>query len=281
MKIRFWIKPAVILVVLFVLGWILPLASIDPWNLFSPKKIVNLIFALAFIQALGSVSISLLGARIGAIFSGFLGGLVSSTATTASLARKSSMSSKGETPTETLTFLSATLAMLIEALAITTYGTQDFHWSLLILFSGPIFSVLLMIVFLSRIRTQQQLTLSEIQFDILPILKLSVFIIGVLAVSKILQTAFGQAGLLVLTFIVSLFEIHGSVIANLQLHDSGVMSAQSLGNVLAVSMMASFISKLFLVLTIGSSPLKKSVIKSTLVLFLSLVVSWISFYLTN
>lgn len=281
MKSGFWIKPTVILVVLFLLGKISPSNSIDPWNLFSPKRIVNLIFALAFIQALGSLSIWLLGTRIGAIFSGFLGGLVSSTATTASLARKSSLSKNVKKPPETLSFLSATLAMLLEALAITSYGAKDVQWNLLILFSGPLLSVVMMIIFYARVATKHEPTRNEAKLEFLPILKLSGFIIAALGLSKILQSAFGQARLLVLTFIVSLFEIHGSVIANLQLHDVGEISAKSLGSFLAVSIIASYTSKLFLVLTMGSSEFKKSVMKSTLILFLSLAVSWTLFNLAN
>ncbi len=245
MKSKNWIKPTLILMVLFGLGWISPAGTIDPWKLFSPKKIANLIFALAFIQALGSILISLLGTRIGAILTGFLGGLVSSTATTAALARKSALAAKSVTPTETLTFLSATLAMLIEAFAITVYGANDIHWSFLVLFCGPMLAAVLMIIYQARIATKKPLTLNDSRLELLPILKLAGFIIGVLAVSKLLQTAFGQAGLLVLTFIVSLFEIHGSVIANLQLHDLGAISLKSLGGCVAISILASNLSKLF------------------------------------
>ena len=278
MNKKAWIKPTLILFVLFILGFISPAKPIDPWNLFSLKKIANLIFALAFVQALGSVLISLLGARVGAIITGFLGGLVSSTATTASLARKSLTSLKDEVPAEILTFLSATLAMLLEALAISIYGTTEFHRNFIILFAGPIFTTLLMIVYQTKRARPQQLALGDTELKLLPILKLSAFILSVLTLSKFLQTIFGRAGLLALTFIVSLFEIHGSVIANLQLHESGTLGVQFLGGLLATSIVAASCSKLFLVLTLGSPQLKKSILRTTIVLNLSLAVSGLIFY---
>lgn len=273
-----WMKTLLILFVLFVIGYLAPANPIDPWKLFSLKKIANLIFALAFVQGLGSVLITLFGTQIGAILTGFLGGLVSSTATTAALAKKSLNSANAEIRSEILTFLSATLAILIEALAITVYSTTEIHWSLLIIFSGPILSTLLMIGYQARHSTPQKLVLADTQLKILPILKLALFVLGILTLSKLLQNAFGQAGLLILTFIVSLFEIHGSVIANLQLHDSGSISVNFLGGLLAASIVASYCSKLFLVVTLGSPSLRRAVIRATLLLFLSLSLCGAVFY---
>jgi len=275
---KIWIKTTLILLTLLALGWISPEGTIDPWKLFSPKKIANLIFALAFVQAIGSVLIRALGTQMGALLTGFLGGLVSSTATTASLARKSLHSLPGEVPAEMLTFLSATLAMLLEAVAITLYGVGDVHGSIFILFSGPVVATLVMIGYQMRKASAQELILPETQLSILPLIKLAAFVVGVLTASKLLQEAVGQAGLLVLTFFVSLFEIHGSVIANLQLHESGTITVRVLGGLLAISVVASCASKLFLVGTLGSTSLKKAVVIATIFLFLSLAGSGSIFY---
>jgi hypothetical protein len=80
-----------------------------------------------------------------------------------------------------------------------------------------------------------------------------------------------------LTFLVSLFEIHGSVIANIQMRDAGAFSVQFLGGLLAISVVASYLSKLFLIQTIGSTALRNKVLKYTAYLFLSLIVSWVTF----
>lgn len=234
-----------------------------------------MIFALALIQAFGSAIAQYLGTGAGSLLTGFLGGLVSSTATTASLARRSKVSSKTHGIGEMLTFLSATGAMLAEGLLVVTIGTNQTQIPLLVIFAGPMIATLGMIVFHYRSLKVKNGPSEVSNFHFLPILKLSLFIIAILSVSKMLQNLFGQNGLLVLTPLVSLFEIHGSVIANVQLHESGTISTDFLCGLLSISVAASYLSKLFLIFTLGSKELWSRAIKSTAILFCSLAISWV------
>jgi uncharacterized membrane protein (DUF4010 family) len=111
-----------LLVTLGLLTWFAPSLPIDPWNILSPKKIISMIFALAIIQIFGSVLAKYLGTRTGAILTGFFGGLISSTATTAALARRSKVDREGRDTSEVLTFLAATGAMLFEGLVLVIMG---------------------------------------------------------------------------------------------------------------------------------------------------------------
>jgi len=138
-----------------------------------------------------------------------------------------------------------------------------------------------MIFVQSRKLAHKNLEIEHSGFKILPILKLSAFIVTILVLSKLLQNSFGQSGLSILTFLVSLFEVHGSVIANIQLHDAGVFEIQALGNLLAITIIASCLSKLFLIFTLGSSELWNRALKRTLLLFLSLGMSWALFQFAN
>lgn len=275
--VRLWTKPVIVISVSFLIAWLLPSGPVDPWGLLSLKKAAYMVFALAFIQAFGAAMIQLLGNRKGAILTGFFGGLISSTATTVSLARKSKLAIQENIGKETLTFLSATMAMLIEGIVLLLLGSTEIHLSLLLIFLGPILMTAFTIVLTSRKLRHRRLKLEPVKLDIVPLLKLAAFIIGILSLSKLLQNVFGQSGLLILTFLVSLFEIHGSVIANIQLHDAGAFSVQFLGGLLTISVAASYLSKLFLIQTIGSSALRSKVFKYTAFLFLSLIASWVTF----
>ncbi len=238
-----------------------------------------MVFALTLIQFAGSLMLQLLGPRMGAVLAGFFGGLVSSTAMTASLAKQSKLDRhKKRTVSETLTFLAATLAMLVEGAVILAFGTQDAHAKILIVLFGPALACTFFIFAHARspLGNHQKQT-DKGQFDLLPIFKLSIFIIAILSASKVLQYWLGKSGLLVLTFIVSLFEIHGSFIANTQLHDSGAFDARMLGNLAAISVAASYLSKWFLIYTLGSSELKAQANKYSIYLFGSLVLSWLVF----
>lgn len=236
-----------------------------------------MIFALTLIQVIGTALARLLGARAGAILTGFFGGLISSTATTAALAKRSKNSVQEDASAETLTFLAATAAMLFEGVALLLSGTTEFHMALSIVLLGPIMTTALLILHHSIKLGKRNPTVESSSFRVLPILKLAAFIVAILVLSKVLQKLFGQTGLVVLTFLVSLFEIHGSVIANVQLHDSGAVGVPLLGGLLATSVFASYLSKLFLIYTIGGISLRVQVTKSTLFLLLSLLASWLIF----
>jgi len=66
----------------------LPNRAFGPFEVFNPYKTWWLVVLIASISAMGYVALKLLGARVGSILGGLLGGLISSTATTASFARR-------------------------------------------------------------------------------------------------------------------------------------------------------------------------------------------------
>lgn len=273
-----WKKSSVILIILGALVILLPARPIDPWNLISLKKVSTLIFTLSFLQVIGSFLLSIFGHKKGALMTGFLGGLVSSTATTVSLAHQSKQYPEHPTETSILTFLTATLAMLFEGLLITLLGSDEHKYSFIIIFIGPALYVLFNIRRTSQkiVDTHTQDSPSELK--LFTLIKLTLFILTVLSLSKIIQNIVGGNALLLLTFIVSLFEIHGSLIANIQLHDSGSFSNLFLGSLIAISISATFVSKLFLVRTLGSQNLIKQITRITMYLFLSLLISWMIFW---
>lgn len=236
-----------------------------------------MMMALTTIQVVGAVLNHFWGERAGALVEGFFGGLISSTATTASLAKKSKLDARKDTSFEVVAFLTATTAMLFEGMALLLTGSPELHFSLLLIFMGPLFTSVFLIYRRSRKIKTTKLHLTPEIFRIWPTAKLAIFIVSILAVSKFLQNTLGQKGLLYFTFLVSLFEIHGSIIANLQLHDSGFISVPLLGSLFTISIAASYLSKLFLISTLGSRALRAQIAKVTALLLTSLFLSWLIF----
>lgn len=279
-----WIKPTAALLVLGSLLFILPNRALDPWGLFNAYKLITLIFALTLLQGLGVLFSHLPGVKAGAILTGLFGGIISSTATTAALARQSrqdSINSKKSTRVESLIFLSATAAMLLEGLSILAIGATEIPTSILLIFAGPLLATTLLIVLQSRHIDGTESQMKSAEFEIRPILTLAAFIVAILAASKALQVSFGQSGLSTLTFLVSLFEIHGSLIANIQLYEAGEFDVHTLGDLLAISITASYVSKLFLIYTLGSRILARRTLKLTVLIFLSLIASWAALFLAS
>ena len=103
------------------------------------------------------------------------------------------------------------------------------------------------------------------------------FIFVILLVTKILQIRFGQSGIYVLTGLVSLFEIHGSMIANTQIHNQGILQLSDYGLLVAISMFAALLSKLGLVTVLAGRAFKLIVLKLTFVIWAALLIGTIIF----
>lgn len=278
--IKSWLKTFCILVGLYILTQLVPTQPIDPWGLFNLKKIITMIWALTLIQALGQILVRALGVNMGYVVSGFLGGLISSTATTAALARQSKSMTHAQIESGLLIYLSAMLAMTVEALALSVIGLQEFHNEFLFIFLTPIaFNIALILFFASKNKNHKTHIEQSSDLKFSSILILASIITAVLALSKMLQVLLGKMGLGAMTFLVSLFEIHGSIIANTQLHESGVIDVSFLCDLLTISLIASYSSKIFMIFIIGSADLRKRTFVWTAVLLISSVLSLMVFKL--
>jgi uncharacterized membrane protein (DUF4010 family) len=275
-----FLQSVVIVVALWILAWVSPDRTLFSFDLFNPKRVLQLIFALALVQTLGSVLIFWLGVKAGSVASGFLGGLVSSTATTAALAKKS-QTSKNIT-SHVLVFLSTNLAMLAEAILIIMVGSDHIHLPVIAVILCPMFAIAILLIYFSRKENQHQEALPPSTLDPWGLIKLTGFIFFILMTSKFLQITFGESGIYLITFLVSLFEIHGSMIANSQIHNQGVLQVTQLGLLVAISLFAAFLSKLGLVFLLAEKSFKFLVLKLTLIFWGALlagviIFAWLSY----
>ncbi len=274
-----WIKPILILSALLGALWFLPSDFIKTEYVFNPQKVALIIFSLALIQVLSSFLITKLDSKSGARLSGFLGGLISSTATTLLVARQSKIAGAKEDPVAMVILLASIVGMLLEILMIIIVGSQALHFSLFLLFLGPILLTEAVIFFLVRQLKSKGLKIAPQKFEVLPLLKLTVFIVAILAVSKFFQDYFGRQGLILLTFFTSLFEIHGSVAANLEMFAADLIDIHLLALLLTLSIIASSFSKLILLWTIGRSSLALLFTKYFVALIVAVLLSWLSFFM--
>lgn len=273
-----WAKAFVVIFWLGVLTVLLPAEPIDPWGLFSPRKITLLVLVLVAIQTLGGVFSQILGSRAGSFLSGFVGGVFSSTAVTAQIAKSSHNLSDDENRVAILSFLGSIIAQMVLAFALAFIGSKDHVLDFVFLFGSPIVGTILLTVFRSR-KVQLKTAIPKHRdplSDLLGIAKLSLFIIAIIAVSKLLQEQFGEHGLVPLTFLVSLFEVHGSIIANLQLSETGAIDHPTLRSLISIGLFASLISKLALGLFLGNQFFKRRISLWTGFLSLWVAAGWLA-----
>lgn len=274
--------PFLILVVVISISlfWV-PRHAIDPWGVLNPYKFLQLILLLSLIQILSAFLMHFFNRKFGGIALGFLGGLISSTAFTASLSKQSHQSSEDEVRLLSLSYLSALMGMALEACGLVFFAAGSPHWQLGLIFAGPLLTTLFLIVRRTRTLRKTDITSNnDSTLSISSVLKLALFILIILAVSKILQNAVGEYGVYVLTFLVCLFELHGSIIANVQMHEVGSLTVRALGHTLMLGLLSSYLAKMALVILLGRKDLKIRVIKYTAYLVSSLLAGWSIFYFT-
>ncbi|MBN8541623.1 MAG: DUF4010 domain-containing protein [Deltaproteobacteria bacterium] len=273
-----WVKAFFVIFWLAVITVLLPSEPIDPWGLFSPRKVTLLVLVLITIQTLGGILSQALGSRAGSFLSGFVGGVFSSTAVTAQIARNSHNLTDDENRVATLSFLGSILAQMVLALALAIIGSTGHLLDVALLIGLPIIGAALLTVFRSRkVRVLGTIPNHRDPLsDLLGIAKLSLFIIAIIAVSKFLQQEFGQNGLSTLTFLVSLFEVHGSIIANLQLEEHRAIDHAMLRSLISIGLIASLVSKLALGLFLGNRFFKRRIAIWSLFLAMWVLAGWVA-----
>lgn len=234
-----------------------------------------MIFALGAIQFVGRVASRWLNVRAGVIISGFVNGLISSTALTASLSKKSKSLSEDNLRIESLSYLSATLAMLVQGFFLVLIGINKFSYEILALFGGPILVTLILLAIRNnKLQGMKADYKKPPLLDILSLIKLAIFIVFIIAISRLLQLKFGKVGLDALTFLVSLFEIHGAIIANTQLYVRDTILLKEFCTLVSIGLAASYIGKLVLIWSLGSSYLRKRASIWSIIILISVFISW-------
>jgi uncharacterized membrane protein (DUF4010 family) len=240
---------AAIILIVFALGIlpILPNQTIDPWHLFNPRNFGILIATIAAIQFGGYISIHLFGERFGMALTGFLGGLVSSTivfATLPSILRTHPHS----IPAIIASAILATLAMLVDIIIIIFVASPTLLsyiiWPMVTMFAVGAISTMILLHY-QKIKKHIRPSLSN-PLQPLSILRTSIFIGLILILIAIAKRYMGTKGILFISFLGGLFEIHGISLATALLYLGDQLKINDARLVLYIAILASFVSKFLL-----------------------------------
>lgn len=242
-----------IILVIFALGIlpILPNRTIDPWDLFNPRNFGTLIVTIAAIQFVGYISIRLFGERFGTAIMGFLGGLISSTAVFANLGH-----TLRSHPKFTLAIIAsailATLAMLAELITILLVASPTLLFFIIkpILVMSSISVIFVIILLHYQKGKTHTATLVSNPLNLWLVLRTSIFIALTLILIAIAKRYVSTEGVLFISFLGGLFEIHGITLATALLYLDQHLTINTAKLVLYMALLASFISKFFLLWTL-------------------------------
>lgn len=222
----------------------LPNYTIDPWNLLNPFRFGVLVILIATIQFGGYVAIRMFGERLGMVFMGFFGGLVSSTIVFVHLPKLVI-----EQPQLIFPAIAAgacsIIGTLLEFLIIISIASPPLFLPLL----PSILAIIVTCIFITVCSLRNhagKLVISKTMspLDIKSVLKLALMIGGMLFFVGLAKLYLGTEAVEIIAFLGGLFELHSISLATALLNHAGKISLTTAKISLLLAVGASFISKL-------------------------------------
>jgi uncharacterized membrane protein (DUF4010 family) len=198
------LKMGIIALVIYPL---LPDTPFDPMGVLSPREIWLFVVLVSLIGYIGYVLIRILGAERGLALTGFMGGLVSSTAVTSAMAAEVKGNSNVLSSAVFATVV-ASCTMFPRMLFIVLVVNREILMPLL----PPLLTMMavgLALAYMLLRRSQPLDREVEVKdpFKIVPALKFGVFFAAVLLVSKLASTYFGDAGAYAASIVAGLADV--------------------------------------------------------------------------
>jgi uncharacterized membrane protein (DUF4010 family) len=207
-----------LLVISLVILPVLPDQGYGPYQALNPRTIWLFVVLLSTLSFVGYLAIRILGARRGYLATGFFGGLVSSTATTAALARLG-RSDPARTHAMAAGIAIANAVMAIRMAVITGFFNPRLAFAAAWPLGCAALAAALFAVLLWRRSTAAKVSNDvagkaetkpiemENPFEIGPALRLAAVLAVVLVLAKFLEERYGQSGIQVLAAIAGLVDV--------------------------------------------------------------------------
>ncbi len=268
------LQAAILLLLLAITVWnLMPDRTLDPWNLFNPRKFGYIILVLATLEFSSYVLVKVWGPRVGHLVTGFLGGFVSSTAVTMSMARASKRKSSSA---DVAVAIAALTASLIELLGIVAFISWDLVANLLPSF---LTAIIVGLVTVWRLRRQDHAHQMELKspLDIKGVLRLSLFFMAVLMGVALAKDYFGSAGVMTVSLITGTMELHGLTMATATMHKYGQIETGLAYWSLLGAAIASFATKAGIARAVGSPAFARRYAASVLLISFGMgVAAWLA-----
>jgi uncharacterized membrane protein (DUF4010 family) len=232
---------------------VLPNRTFGPYDVLNPFKIWLMVVLIVGISLSGYVAFKLLGGRAGALIGGVLGGVVSSTATTASYARLST-SGRDQTPlfaaviviASTVVF--ARVLILIAAVAAHSFASLAIPIATML---GAMVVLSAAVYFLTREKSMKPPD-PENPAELKPALIFGALYAAVLIIVKIAQQHFGSTGLYTVAIISGLTDMDAITLSTSQLVGAGQLEPGTGWRTILLASMSNIVFKAAMVAILGT-----------------------------
>jgi uncharacterized membrane protein (DUF4010 family) len=235
----------VLLVAIFGIGPFLPDQPIDAWGILNPRRLLILFAIVGLVQFMGYAASRIWGSRVGYAVSGFMGGLVSSTAVFLSL--KETIARDPEAWRGILAgAMTAVAATLIELLFIVSITSPGLLISLWFPVMAMVATASVMGLLLTRGASPSVGSSPDTQQPphFWSVIKLGGLLAILVAAVNLAHRYLADAGLWVLAFASGLFELHGVTLAIAIDQSKSTIENDVAAIAVLAAIAASFVSKI-------------------------------------
>lgn len=206
-------------IIAFIVLPLLPNYTIDPWGVVNIYNIWLMVVFISGISFVGYLLTKIIGVTKGIGITGFIGGLVSSTAVTSSMSNESLRNKKIVFPF-ILAVIAASGMMFGRVLIVTAILNSNLLQYITVSLGFMIVTSIIFIILLwwkSETGVKYKEFALESPFQFIPALKFGLFFLGVLVLSKILNNTLGESGLYITAVISGLADVDAITISMSQL----------------------------------------------------------------
>lgn len=250
-----------ILKFLIVAGVILPILpnyTIDPWGIFNPRTIWWMVVLVASIRFVGFFLAKVVGHKKSIILTGTLGGIISSTAVSSSLAGQNKKSPKIVAPfLAGILFANALMfiRVFLEAQIIYPPIAKILAIPLFVMsFSAFVIGLFTFFVKTKKVEQKEEIIKSQ-PFSLSEAIKFGLFFIVVLVAVKIMPIYFGDVGLYATAIISGLADVDAITLSISNLVANGNITYHVGVNVIFLAVMTNTMVKILIVAIFGGKKL--------------------------
>jgi len=247
------------LIIAFIVLPLLPDQGYGPYDFFNPHLVWLMVVLISGISFVGYFLMRIFGSRNGILLTGFLGGLVSSTAVTLSFAGESKKH-KGLEFAYIVGVLIACSSMffriLLEVAVVNSELLQDVFVPLFLM--GGLIVLISVYVFFQFLSVKQdtqsaaEIGMMDTPFRLVPALKFALLFSTIMLVSEWMVDVFGSSGLYLTAIFSSISDVDAIVLSIANLAKSGAVDQFTAVVAIVISAVVNTLVKAFLFWFLGS-----------------------------
>jgi uncharacterized membrane protein (DUF4010 family) len=246
---------------------LLPTEPVDPWGAIPPRKVGLFVVLIAGVEYVGYVLTRLVGPDRGAVLTGLVGGLTSSTAVTVSMAR-SAKEGAPIRPAQLATLLANTV-MCVRIAVVTAVLAPPVAWRLGVAL-GAMGLVLVVVAFLTwRVLAKEEKAVKAPKlanpFSLVPALTWGAVLCAILLVSRLATEYLGSSGFLLAAAASGLADVDAITLAAARGVSTNTLSVDVAALAVVIAASANSIAKSGLALTVGGKKFGKRIAVALLV----------------